>query len=117
MVTHRRALLALMDRILVLENSKLTDVNDLGGLDSYLAKLEGLEIEIAENKDVDAPGLGSLENVHNILIDDSAPVAVNHSPAEVINSTPALSTLPDNQQNNYAEENTENDDGSLIIKH
>lgn len=48
MVTHRKALLALMDTIYVLENSTLTNVNELGGLDAYLAKLEGLEIEMAQ---------------------------------------------------------------------
>ena len=48
MVTHRKALLALMDTIYVLENSTLTNVNEIGGLDAYLAKLEGLEIELAQ---------------------------------------------------------------------
>lgn len=48
MVTHRKALLALMDTIYVLENSTLTNVNELGGLDAYLAKLEGLEVEMAQ---------------------------------------------------------------------
>ena len=48
MVTHRKALLALMDTIYVLENSTLTNVSEIGGLDAYLAKLEGLEIELAQ---------------------------------------------------------------------
>lgn len=48
MVTHRKALLALMDTIYVLENGTLSNVNELGGLDVYLAKLEGLELENAE---------------------------------------------------------------------
>jgi ATP-binding cassette, subfamily B, bacterial len=43
MVTHRKSLLALMDIVYVLDNGTLTDVNELGGLDAYLAKLEGIE--------------------------------------------------------------------------
>jgi len=43
MVTHRKALLALMDDVFVLDNETLTDVNELGGLDRYLAQLEGIE--------------------------------------------------------------------------
>lgn len=64
MVTHRKALLELMDTIYVLENSNLTNVNELGGLDSYLAKLEGLELGI--DKDVDAPGLNVAEHAINM---------------------------------------------------
>jgi ABC-type bacteriocin/lantibiotic exporter with double-glycine peptidase domain len=55
MVTHRKALLALMDNVYVLENGTLVDVNTLGGLDYYLALLEGInqqtaEAQIAEEK-------------------------------------------------------------------
>jgi ABC-type bacteriocin/lantibiotic exporter with double-glycine peptidase domain len=64
MVTHRKALLELMDTIYVLENSNLTNVNELGGLDAYLAKLEGLEL--GTDKDVDAPGLNVAEHAINI---------------------------------------------------
>ena len=42
MVTHRKSLLALMDTIYVLDGGKLTNVNALGGLDRYLAQLEGI---------------------------------------------------------------------------
>lgn len=42
MVTHRRPLLALMDTIYVLDNGKLTNVNELGGLEAYLAMLDGI---------------------------------------------------------------------------
>lgn len=48
MVTHRKPLLDLMDIIYVLENGQLTDVRNLGGLEAYLAKLEGLEVETAQ---------------------------------------------------------------------
>ncbi len=112
MVTHRKALLALMDRILVLENSKLTDVNELGGLDTYLAKLEGLELEIAEKKDVDAPGLGALESVHETIIDESTNNDTTSS-SQIINNEPLVSIVPDNPK----PMNNEDDDGSLIIKH
>jgi ABC-type lipoprotein export system ATPase subunit len=43
MVTHRKALLALMDTIYVLDSGTLTNVNELGGLDYYLSVLEGLD--------------------------------------------------------------------------
>lgn len=42
MVTHRKALLTLMDTIYVLENNQLRNVNELGGLDHYLGLLEGI---------------------------------------------------------------------------
>ncbi len=45
MVTHRKALLALMDVVYVLNDGTLTDVNRLGGLNVYLARLEGIEEE------------------------------------------------------------------------
>jgi len=45
MVTHRKSLLSLMDIVYVLDNGTMTDVNELGGLDHYLAALEGLEEE------------------------------------------------------------------------
>lgn len=47
LVSHRRSLLELMDTILVLENGKLTDVNKLGGLDKYLAKMNDTESKIS----------------------------------------------------------------------
>ncbi len=43
MVTHRKALLTLMDTVFVLDDGILTDVKELGGLNHYLAQLEGLE--------------------------------------------------------------------------
>jgi ABC-type multidrug transport system ATPase subunit len=55
MVTHRKALLALMHTVYVLESGKLINVNELGGLDAYLAQLEGINIQIAEQVDEDMP--------------------------------------------------------------
>lgn len=43
LVTHRRALLALMDTIYVMDNGQLVDVNQLGGLEQYLQKIEDRE--------------------------------------------------------------------------
>jgi ABC-type bacteriocin/lantibiotic exporter with double-glycine peptidase domain len=113
MVTHRKALLALMDRILVLENSQLIDVNELGGLDAYLAKLEGLELELAENKDVDAPGLGALEQVHETIIDESDRTTAMQNASQEINNEPLITAIPDTTTQNIRQD----DDGSLIIKH
>lgn len=50
MVTHRKALLALMDTIYVLDNGTLTNVNELGGLDYYLGLLEGIDQKAAEQE-------------------------------------------------------------------
>ena len=86
MVTHRKALLALMDTIYVLENSTLTNVNELGGLDIYLAKLEGLELENAEvdNEHLEPviPGTGAessaitAADIDEIAELDDAPVSL-----------------------------------------
>jgi ABC-type bacteriocin/lantibiotic exporter with double-glycine peptidase domain len=43
MVTHRKALLSLMDVIYIMEGGKLHDVNEYGGLDAYLQKIQDLE--------------------------------------------------------------------------
>lgn len=45
MVTHRKSLLALMDTVYVLENGQLRNVNELGGLDLYLQRLESIKEE------------------------------------------------------------------------
>ena len=44
MVTHRKALLSLMDKIYVMDGTSLRDVNDLGGLDAYLQKITDTEV-------------------------------------------------------------------------
>ncbi len=43
MVTHRKALLSLMDTIYVLDNGNLRHVGDYGGLDAYLQKITDTE--------------------------------------------------------------------------
>ena len=50
MVTHRKALLSLMDTIYVLDEGALKNVNELGGLDYYLALLEGIEQKHVEEE-------------------------------------------------------------------
>jgi ATP-binding cassette, subfamily B, bacterial len=62
MVTHRKALLTLMDTIYVLEDGKLRNVNELGGLDQYLRVLEGIneqhaKEEIAEERSSITPNI------------------------------------------------------------
>jgi len=46
MVTHRKALLGLMDKIYVMDGTSLRDVNDLGGLDIYLQKITDTEAAV-----------------------------------------------------------------------
>lgn len=48
LVTHRRALLSLMDTIYVVDNGTVRDVNEYGGLETYLAALEGAEAQSTE---------------------------------------------------------------------
>lgn len=45
MVTHRKALLSLMDVIYVMEDGEIHDVKDMGGLDVYLQKISDIEAE------------------------------------------------------------------------
>ena len=112
MVTHRKALLALMDTIYVLDNSQLTNVNELGGLDNYLAKLEGLELEIAQNKDIDAPGLGVSSHNPEITID--ATKTSQENAAEVINNEPLINYGSPNASSTTKSNET---DGTLFIPH
>lgn len=48
MVTHRKALLSLMDKIYVMDDSQLKDVNEFGGLENYLQKIMDVEGEHAK---------------------------------------------------------------------
>lgn len=71
MVTHRKALLALMHTVYVLEAGKLINVNELGGLDSYLAQLEGINIQIAEQADENMPAADLADLPVDDLIDQN----------------------------------------------
>lgn len=76
MVTHRKSLLALMDTIYVLDDGKLRNVSELGGLDHYLRLLEGLtEQQIAKQIEEDKWYARS-ENIAQVGLQDAAePVA------------------------------------------
>jgi ABC-type bacteriocin/lantibiotic exporter with double-glycine peptidase domain len=50
MVTHRKALLSLMDKIYVLDSGKLRDVKDYGGLDAYLQKITDTEVDTSKDE-------------------------------------------------------------------
>ncbi|MEZ6330510.1 MAG: ABC transporter ATP-binding protein [Candidatus Saccharimonadales bacterium] len=117
MVTHRKALLALMDTIYVLENSTLTNVNELGGLDAYLAKLEGLEIENAQidNEHIEpiAPIGGGSGGVPEVTEVDKA---INDALATV-DDTPPIATNDDETQNETVPTETTDNDGTLRIDH
>jgi ABC-type protease/lipase transport system fused ATPase/permease subunit len=45
MVTHRKALLSLMDKIYVMDGGKLHGVGEYGGLDAYLRKISDTEVD------------------------------------------------------------------------
>ncbi|OGL38836.1 hypothetical protein A3J32_00835 [Candidatus Saccharibacteria bacterium RIFCSPLOWO2_02_FULL_46_7] len=51
MVTHRKALLSLMDKIYVMDGASLRDVKDFGGLDAYLQKIMDVETKPAETEE------------------------------------------------------------------
>ncbi len=51
MVTHRKALLSMMDTIYVMEDGNLKNVHDYGGLDAYLAKIT--DTEAGTNEEID----------------------------------------------------------------
>jgi ABC-type multidrug transport system fused ATPase/permease subunit len=54
MVTHRKALLSLMDKIYVLDSGKLRDVKDYGGLDAYLQKITDTEANEPKGSSADS---------------------------------------------------------------
>lgn len=55
LVSHRKALLSLMDKIYVMNDGKLRPVEDFGGLDKYLSQISGEpEIDIAKNDEAEA---------------------------------------------------------------
>ncbi len=46
LVSHRKALLTLMDKVYVLKDGGLRDVNEFGGLDKYLASVNDVDAQI-----------------------------------------------------------------------
>lgn len=113
MVTHRKALLALMDTIYVLENGTLTNVNELGGLDHYLSILEGIdqqqiEAQIADEQAYVKPEL--LEQFIGLMASyqESQPSV---SPKAVSTDSP-ISAQPENKVGQVVQD----EDGSVEIK-
>jgi ATP-binding cassette subfamily B protein len=127
MVTHRKALLALMDTIYVLENGKLTNVNQLGGLDYYLGVLEGIdqkavEAEIKDEKAYVRPELldqfiGLLETYQPatsaVEIAHTAPIDL---PGETtIETLPEQEPVPQHREAAIGQA-VEKEDGAIEIK-
>ncbi len=73
MVTHRKSLLALMDTIYVLDNGTLKNVNELGGLDKYLAVLEDLDQEVIKKEITDEQAYVMPEKIEQFLQLNEAP--------------------------------------------
>ena len=67
MVTHRKALLSLMDTIYVLENGQLRNVKELGGLDYYLALLEGIDQKKIEEEIKDEKAYVKPDQIESFL--------------------------------------------------
>jgi ABC-type bacteriocin/lantibiotic exporter with double-glycine peptidase domain len=107
MVTHRKPLLALMDVIYVLENGALNDVRNLGGLDTYLAKLDGIELETAveeinlEQQGFDPDLIAQFLATHQVNAYDSVDQPESDINSQEVNLNTSLT------QNNYIEQNNE----------
>lgn len=76
MVTHRKALLALMDTIYVLDNGQLINVNDIGGLDYYLGVLEGIDQQQIEAEIADEQAYVNPNLIDKFLAIDNRPQPV-----------------------------------------
>ncbi len=87
MVTHRKSLLALMDVVYVLDNGTLTDVNHLGGLDHYLAQLEGIEEQKAAAEVKQSEASEKVETKK--LVDDYAQFVDSQEP-EMLHTQPVI---------------------------
>lgn len=135
MVTHRKPLLDLMDVIYVLESGKLNDVNNFGGLEAYLSKLEGLEHDLAQ-EEINS----DLSSIDPELIDKflaSYDDNETNNTSNISNENPVFKEsnepIEDNQiyyapnqleQNQSAEEHyapqepttTNNDSGSVVVE-
>jgi ABC-type multidrug transport system fused ATPase/permease subunit len=109
MVTHRKALLALMDTIYVLDHGKLTNVNELGGLDKYLAVLEDLDQEEVEKAIKDEQAYVLPEKLEKFLkIDETLQQEANQL-------LPAPSAYP--AQTNVSQSGTLKNDEVIIKLH
>lgn len=68
MVTHRKALLSLMDVVYVMEDGVLKSVDELGGLDSYLQKISDTEAD--ENRKIAAAEREAMEAIARLQIEN-----------------------------------------------
>lgn len=136
MVTHRKALLALMDTVYVLEDGQLRNVNELGGLDLYLQRLEGvneaiIQKQIRDEKEFVVP---EVVDKHIGLAPSSLPVmqavAVSNTTPDIAqNATHVFMPVPASEQiddtfaqpdsaNNLTPENPEEagEDEEIVVK-
>lgn len=121
MVTHRKALLALMDTIYVLENSTLTNVNELGGLDSYLAKLEGLELENAQVDNEHIEPINTTPPTTSKEFDDYSDEKFDHDMTDPSNTsgypTPQSNDIVVGSVDDNDSDKTEDNEGTIRIDH
>jgi ABC-type bacteriocin/lantibiotic exporter with double-glycine peptidase domain len=118
MVTHRKPLLDLMDVIYVLDNGTLSDVNNLGGLENYLAKLEGLEASAAEQEIVQEKGGIDPDLVEELLaMYESSTIGGNNVSADNVGSRFAINqpTQPVVTYQYHPEESSLQSDGNQQI--
>lgn len=94
MVTHRKALLALMDTVFVLDKGTLTDVDELGGLSHYLAQLEGIEDANAEQS---IQAEKASQDTQDNLVDDALARSHTIINAESENNTPPPQSAPEQE--------------------
>ncbi|MFZ1249064.1 MAG: ABC transporter ATP-binding protein [Candidatus Saccharimonadales bacterium] len=72
MVTHRKSLLALMDTIYVLEDGSLKNVEEYGGLETYLALLEGIQQQTIAKEIADEKWYNQAANVDKVGLQEAA---------------------------------------------
>ncbi len=93
MVTHRKPLLDLMDVIYVLENGQLTDVHNLGGLDAYLARLDGIETTQAKQEmekevsGIDPKLVEQLLSLYDAGVLDKSQALIEQEKTQILNAS------------------------------
>ncbi len=84
MVTHRKALLNLMDTIYVLEEGQLRDVHAYGGLDAYLQKIS--DLEAASPNKVDEAEAAAQEQMRQLQLRRLAELEEENAELQAANS-------------------------------
>jgi len=93
MVTHRKALLTLMDTIYVLDNGVLRNVNEMGGLDHYLNVLEGIDEQKAQlevQKEKQAVDVAAMDKFMSYLATKPTEAPVTAPVTSIEDHTPAI---------------------------